>query len=126
VLAALALGGCNSEWTNRQERLQQANMTPPSNYKADIVAFMRTYLNNPSGVRNAFASQPGLREVNGLRRYTVCLRYTARKSDGQYAAPKDSIVLYVDGRLDRMVDNARELCKDATYEPFPELEHLSR
>jgi hypothetical protein len=126
VLAALALGGCNSEWTDRQERLQQANTTPPSNYKADIVAFMRTYLNNPTGVRGAFASQPALREVDGLRRYTVCLRYAARKSDGQYAAPKESIVLFIDGRLDRMVDNARELCKDATYEPFPELEHLSR
>jgi hypothetical protein len=36
------------------------------------------------------------------------------------------MVLFRDGRLDRLVDNAKEQCKDAAYQPFPELEHMSR
>jgi hypothetical protein len=35
-------------------------------------------------------------------------------------------VLFRDGRLDRIVDNPRETCKDAAYQPFPELEQLTR
>jgi hypothetical protein len=110
-----------------RDRLVQANTTPPGpTYKADIVAFMQTYLNDPRGVRDAFVSEPALRTLESVERYAVCLRYTARKSNGQYAASKDSLVLFRDGRLDRIVDNAREQCKDAAYQPFYELERLSR
>jgi len=126
--AALCLGlaGCNSEWLRDRDRVVTANTTPPISYKADIVAFMRTYLNDPTGVRDAFVSEPALRGLEGGDRYASCLRYTARKSGGQYAASKDSLVLFRDGRLDRIVDNARETCKDAAYQPFRELEQLPR
>ena len=65
--------------------------------------------------------------VEGIERSSVCLRYSARKTDGQYAPSKDSLVVFRDGRLDRIVDTPRELreaCKDAVYQPFPELERL--
>ena len=124
---SLALAGCNSEWLNARDRIARANTTPPAaTYRTDIVAFMRTYLNDPSGVRDAFVSEPALRTLENADRYTVCLRYTARKGGGQYAPSKDSLVLFRDGRLDRVVDNAREPCKDAAYQPFHELEQLSR
>jgi hypothetical protein len=122
----LALGGCNSEWTAQRERLQQANTTPPISYRADIVAFMRTYLNDPTGVRDAFVSEPALRTLENFDRYTVCVRYNARKSGGQYAGSKDILVLFRDGRLDRVVDNGREACKDAAYKAFPELQRMQR
>ena len=35
-------------------------------------------------------------------------------------------MLYVNGRLDRMVENAGELCAGAVYAPFPELENMTR
>ena len=54
----------------------------------------------------------------------MCLRYTARKRGS--SASKDSLVLFRDGRLDRVIDTARETCKDAAYQPFPELQRLSR
>ena len=124
---SLALAGCSSEWTTARDLSRAANTTPPGpNYKGDIVAFMRTYLNDPTGVRGAFISEPALRTFDYAERYTVCLRYTARNSTGQYAVSKDSLVLFRDGRLDRVVDAAREACKDAAYQPFPELERLSR
>lgn len=125
---SLALAGCNSEWLGARDRALTANTTPPGpSYKADIVAFMHTYLNEPTGVRDAFISEPALRALEGVDRYSVCLRYTARKGPGQpYAPSKDSLVLFREGRLDRVVDAAREACKDAAYQPFRELEQLKR
>ena len=124
----LVLAGCSSDWLSERDRAIQANTNPPApSYKADIVAFMRTYLNDPVGVRDAFISEPTLRTLEHADRYVLCLRYTARKSGGrEYAASKDSLVVFRDGRLDRIVDNARETCKDAAYQPFGELERLSR
>ena len=123
VLAvSLALAGCNAEWLNARDRAVQANTQPPGpSYKADIVAFMRTYLNDPTGVRDALISEPALRTLEGAELYAICLRYTARN-----ASSKDSLVLFRDGRLDRIIDTARETCKDAAYQPFPELQRLSR
>lgn len=125
---SLVVAGCNSDWLNARDRVMSANTRPPApNYKADIVAFMRTYLNDPTGVRDAYISEPALRTLENGDRYTVCLRYTARKGSGaEYAASKDSLVLFRDGRLDRIIDMARETCKDAVYQPFRELERLSR
>jgi hypothetical protein len=125
---SLALAGCNSEWLGARDRAISANTTPPGpNYKADIVAFMHTYLNEPTGVRDAFISEPALRPLENANRYSVCLRYTARKGPGEpYAASKDSLVLFREGRLDRIVDAAKEACKDAAYQPFHELEQLKR
>jgi hypothetical protein len=126
LLAALVLSGCSSDWMLARERAEQAYLTAPTHHRADIVAFMRSYLNDPSGVRGAFVSEPAKRTLDGVERYVVCVRYNARKRDGQYAGSKDSLVLFRDGRLDRVIDNAKEQCKEAAYQPFPELERLSR
>lgn len=126
VALMLALGGCSSEWTQRRDAVQQAYATPPLNYRSEITALMRTYLNDPIGVRDAFVSEPAVRTLENIDRYTVCVRYNARKSNGQYAGSKDMLVLFREGRLDRVVDNGREACKEAVYAPFPELEHLQR
>ncbi len=98
----------------------------PVNYKSDILAFMRTYLNDPTGIRDAYVSEPTRREIQGTERFVSCVRYNAKKSSGQYAGSKDSLVLYRNGRLDHVIDNGREACKDAAFKPFPELEHLTR
>ncbi len=126
LVAALALGACSSEYMAARDTEEAALTTMPQNYRADILAFMRTYLNDPTQVRSAYISEPVLRTLDGTSRYTVCLRYNAKKSGGQYAGSKDSLVLFRSGRLDHFLDNARELCRDASLQPFPELERLSR
>jgi hypothetical protein len=125
---SIAVAGCNSDWLGARDRANNAYATPPGpNYKADVVAFMRTYLNDPTGVRDAFISEPALRPLENVDRYSVCLRYTARKGYGQpYGPSKDSLVLFREGRLDRIIDAAKEACKDAAYQPFHELEQLKR
>lgn len=98
----------------------------PNNYRAEILAFMKSYLNNPVGVRDAVMAEPVQRTVGGRLRYVSCLRFSARHSDGAYAPPRERAILFVDGRLDRIVENAGEPCAGATYAPFPDLEKLTR
>jgi hypothetical protein len=66
------------------------------------------------------------RTVGGRLRYVSCLRYTAREVDGTTRGVGDRAVIYVDGRLDRLVENASELCAGSAYAAFPELEKLVR
>lgn len=117
------LGGCAGIEAN--QRHEQSNIYPP-NFRSEIVLFMRTYLNDPTQVRGAFVSEPVVRSFEGGDRFSVCVRYNAKKSGGQYAGSKDSVAVFRDARFDRMTDNGREQCKDAAYQPFPELETLSR
>jgi hypothetical protein len=102
------------------------NQPFPNNFRSEELAFMRTYLNNPVGVRDAAMDEPVLREVNGRNRYVGCLRYSPRESDGSYREPRERAILFVNGRLDRVVENAAELCAGAVLAPFPELEHMTR
>lgn len=102
------------------------NQPYPSNHKREVLAFMRTYLNNPVGVREAQMADPVQRTVGGRLRYVSCLRYTARESDGSYREPRERAVVYVDARLDRVLENPGDACAGATYAAFPELEKLTR
>ena len=98
----------------------------PSNYRTELLAFMKTYLNNPVGVRDAALGEPVMRDVNGKMRYITCLRYSARESDGSYREPRERAVLFVNGRLDRMIEKSGELCAGVAMSPFPEMEKMTR
>jgi hypothetical protein len=103
-----------------------ANQPYPNNYRPELLAFMKTYLNNPVGVHDAMMAEPVQRTVGGRVRYISCLRFTPRESDGSYREPRERAILFVNGRLDRMVEKAGEVCAGATYAPFPDLEKLTR
>jgi hypothetical protein len=122
---ALLIAGCSADRTLTRAGNEQANAVPPADARGDILAFMRTYLNDPAGVRDASWSEPVLRPIGGVNRYSSCVRYNPRVG-GKNAGSKDSLVLFRGGRLDRFVDSAREQCKDRTFRPFPELERLAR
>ena len=131
LAAVLMVGGCATEVGPTPAELKaqwEAQNVFPQNYKADLMAYMRTYLNDPTHVRGAAVSQPQLKTVGPGERYVACVRYDARV-DGKYAGSKDGAATYVSGKLDRYLDapiEVRELCKDAAYAPFPELETLTR
>ena len=97
----------------------------PDNYRAEILAYQRSYLNDPSGIRAAAISQPALRKVGSVERYAVCVRFNAKSPSGGYAGVRDHLAIFLAGKLDQMAVT-REHCNDATYEPFPELERLAR
>ena len=98
----------------------------PKNYRTEVLAFMKTYLNNPVGVRDAVMADPVERIVGGRLRYLACLRFSAREPDGDYREPRERAILFVDGRLDRIIDNAVEPCAGVAYVPFAELEKMTR
>jgi hypothetical protein len=131
LAAVLVVGGCATEVGPTPAELKaqwEAQNVFPQNYKADLMAYMRTYLNDPTHVRGAAVSQPQLKTVGPGERYVACVRYDARV-DGKYAGSKDGAATYVSGKLDRYLDapiEVRELCKGAAYAPFPELETLTR
>lgn len=129
VSCMLALAGCASHdggglaYTSDQDGVRQIY---PANYRTELLAFLRTYLNDPSGVRAAMIAEPVRLTVGGRQRYVVCVRYSARKSDGRYGQVRERAVLYIDGRLDRLIEEGDEICAGATYAAFSELEKLSR
>jgi len=98
----------------------------PSNYRAELVAFMHTYLNNPVGVHEAVVAEPVQRTIGGRVRYVACLRFAERQSDGSYREPRERAVVFVGGRLDRMAQNTGEACAGAVYAAFPDLEKMTR
>ena len=106
----------------------EAQNVYPQNYKADLIAFLRTYLNDPTHVRDAGVTQPALKRAGPGDRYVACVRYNSRDDRGKYTGVKDAAAIYVFGKLDRFLDGkeALPLCKDAAYAPFPELARLTR
>ena len=132
LFAALACAGCTTDVGPSPAELKanwEAQNVVPQGYKQDLLAYMRTYLNDPSGIRGAGVTQPALKDFGAGQRYMVCVRFNARKSDGKYSGSKEGVAVFVAGKLDRFFDvplEVRDLCKDAAYAPFPELEALKR
>jgi hypothetical protein len=130
LLLPIALAACAGSDESRSITYTDdrgvANQPYPNNYRAELLAFMKTYLNNPAGVHNAAMAEPVQRTVGGRLRYVTCLRFAPRESDGSYREVRERAVLYVDGRLDRVVENVGDVCAGAVYAPFSELEKMTR
>ena len=125
ALAACAISDEDKPITFTDDR-GVSNQPYPNNYRTELLAFLKTYLNNPVGVRDAVMAEPVQRVIGGRLRYVVCLRFSARESDGGYREPRERAALFVDGRFDRIVENAAEPCAGAVYVAFPDLEKMTR
>jgi hypothetical protein len=133
-LAAAVLAGCATDIGPTPAELKgrwEAENIYPQNYRQDLLAFLRTYLNDPTNVRGAAVSQPQLKYIGPGDRYVSCVRFNARNLDGKYVGSKDGAATFVSGKLERFFDTPRELrerelCKDVVFAPFPELERLTR
>lgn len=127
LLAILGLGACAGPSGNVSFVESASGAQPfPTAYRTDLLAFMRTYLNDPVGVRSAVLAEPVQRTVGGNMRYIACIRYSAKDFNGRYTPMQERGIAFVDGRLERVVDNSAELCAGANYQPFPEMEKMTR
>jgi hypothetical protein len=130
LLLPAALVACASSEEARDTTIAvdiaTGNQPFPANYRTELLAFMRTYLNNPVAVRDAVLAEPVQRTVGGRVRYVTCVRFTPREADGSYREQRERAILYVNGRLDRVIENASEVCAGAVYAAFPDLEKLTR
>jgi hypothetical protein len=102
------------------------DLPPLAAYRPQLLAFMKTYLSDPVGVHDAMIAEPVERTVGVRQRFVICLRFTPRETDGSYRGLRERAIVFVDGRLDRVVENASETCAGVTYAPFPELEKMVR
>jgi hypothetical protein len=128
-LVGVALAGCadNSlkEYTGPETKGGVSVNVFPERYRAEILAYQRSYLNDPSGIRSAGISQPVLKNVGVGDRYVVCVRFNAKSPTGNYLGVREHLAIFLAGKLDQM-GITREHCNGAVYEPFPELEKLAR
>ena len=125
LAVSLTLSACSAGHLKEDPSRDPANPRP-ENYKSDIPAMLHVYLRDPSQIRDAAASEPKLQPVGQRTRYVVCLRFDAKKSNGEYAGTKQYLAVFVAGRLDQLVEAKPEECAVAEYRPFPEAETLSR
>jgi len=128
LAVATAMGGCTVGHLLGDDsgKADDPRNPRPVNYKPDIVATLRVYLNNPLEITDASVSEPLLQSIGGYDRYVVCVRLNAKKSDGQFTGAKEYVAVFVNGRLDRMIDAKPEQCSTAQYQPFPEAQARAR
>jgi hypothetical protein len=130
LILLIALAACAGSDEGREAAFTIDSGGPeqpfPQNYHAELLAFMKTYLNNPVGIHDAAMAEPIQRSVGGRLRYVSCLRFTPRESDGSYREPRERAIIYVNGRLDHLAEKAGDTCAGVTYAPFSELEKLTR
>ena len=130
ALTALSLAACAgneaNDFTLSNTKSSSAIQPYPANYRSDLPAFLRTYLNDPRGIREASIAEPIQRSIRGRQLYVACLRYNAREPGGDYSGARERAVVFIDGRLDRLIEQGGEYCTGAIYQPYPDLERLQR
>ena len=139
------LAACGGDTFRYGYSRQAANADPgtvvPADYRSDVLAAVRSYVNNPRNIREAAISEPVLKGSGRAERYVVCVRFNAMNSDGNYTGAKPRIAVFRRGRLDQFTEatpdrslrpgelfpdeSATDRCADAVYQPFPELEKLT-
>ena len=93
MLLPAVLAACQTDLANTSVFPTDDPPQPfPANYKPEILAFMRTYLNNPVGVRDASMADPVQREIGGRQFYISCLHFTPRETDGSYKAMRERAI----------------------------------
>jgi hypothetical protein len=128
ITVALALSACAGGHHRTDEDGGEGVNAYPTNYKTDMLAAMHAYLNDPTAIRDASISEPVLKPATLAMpsRYMLCLRFNPKKTATVYGGMREVAAVFVAGRFDQFIETPKELCADATYAPFPELEKLSR
>ncbi len=118
-----ALAACGSN--NTPAVVVEPNL-PPSNYRAEILDYLKATLPDPTNIRDAAIAEPALKPSGRETRYVACLRYNAKGEDGTYTGLKERGAYFYAGRMTTIAEVTREQCAGVSYQPFPELEKLCR
>jgi hypothetical protein len=127
LLPAALLAGCAAQ----EEKKVEENLYPQG-YRTEILDYLHKELPDPSGIRDAFVSEPTLTNVGTGQRYVACLRFDPKErpnkkgEPARYAGLREMAVYYYAGRMTQMVKATPEMCGKAAYQPFPELTKLCR
>jgi hypothetical protein len=121
ALLAAALAGCGGKAPEPPPLVPTAY---PAKYRAEIADFMRTYLANPTKVKDAFIGEPAVKPVLGASLYVTCVRYNPRDSKNQYEGNKTNLAVFLGGNLSQFLPEDPELCRGLVYARYPDIESM--
>jgi hypothetical protein len=132
ALLAVVLGGCSGgtdllTYLTPGKIPEAPPLVPalyPDRYRTQIVDFMRTSLNNPGKVKDAFVGEPALKPVSGTSLYVTCVRYNPRNNSNQYEGNQAKLVIFLNGQISQFLPENPEMCSGLAYQRFPELESM--
>ena len=130
ALLAVVLGGCSGSGPGSFAFGKPNDPPPPdpnlfpANYKTETADFLRTFLNNPTKVKDAFIGQPVLKPVAGVARYVTCVRYNPRSATNQYEGSQSNLAIFLGGRLNQFLPGNPEMCAGLAYQRYPEIESM--
>jgi hypothetical protein len=130
-LVAAGLAGCSGSGSGTGFAFGKAPEPPqvdpnlfPARYKSEIADFMRTWLKNPTKVKDAFVSQPVLKPVAGTPHYIACVRYNPRDTKSQYEGNQQNVAIFLGGRLNQFLPDDPQMCAGLAYQRYPEIESM--
>ncbi len=122
--AIAALAACHYE-----PKVEENAVPRPEEYKEYFQDYVRNERIDPTGIRDTFISTPAQRTIapNTIR-YVICFKYTAKDNTDtrRYDRPKEVAAIFYDRRVTQYTAPTPELCGQAAYQPFPELQKLCR
>lgn len=119
VLLAASVAGCSFNTQSPPTPTVDPNLYP-QNYRKQIAVFLTTELTDRADFRGARISQPVLKPLGGdTPHYVVCLQFSGRSQI------KNKVAVYLAGEITQFIDSTPQLCGDAAYQPFTELEQVA-
>lgn len=112
AVVAVTAGACSSKEAKIEENIY------PTEYKAQIVKLMRNQSEYRLNLRDAYVAPPLMKAYQSSARYISCIRFTVKDESKEMAA------FFFSGSVTQVVNAPPELCANAAYEPFPELQKL--
>jgi hypothetical protein len=93
---AVALAGCAAS-TPAPQLVAPVSATEvqPANPRAEIAAYLRATLKDPTSVRDPMIGEPQNTWMGVGYRYTVCVRFNAKNSYGGYTGPQNHLAVFV-------------------------------
>ena len=99
-----ALAGCGSSRAREKRRSDRGSNVRPDHYRADLPAALRTYVSDPTNIRDAYVSEPEVKPIGPQKRYVSCLRFNAKNGEGRYVGDRELLAVFVSGRFDQLVE----------------------
>src|SRR4029078_8371634 len=109
---AVSLIGCSGRRSKQPEENPNVFL---AEYNNEILLKMTNTLEDPTNIRDAFISEPALRQTGKEERYVVCVRSDSRNANRNYTGSKDRIGYFYAGHLNQLIDASKEQCGNAAY-----------
>jgi hypothetical protein len=129
VISVSGLAGCSGsslpDLSSYYKEKPTGQNTFPADYKQELAAFLRSYIENPRQVRDAAIGTPVLRPVGGGQpRYVTCVRYNPRNFENKYLGNTEKLAIFIDGKMNQFLESDPQICSGLAYQRYPEIENM--